>query len=138
MINLKLDSVIDGDLSLEDTIATLKWRHEDIDAFDIDPELVGTHVFNDETRPYRLYDLSHQNKNMTKNIKKFVDNNGYKSKLGGRNRLKLTLFVQSTMSEFKKLDDSRTPGMWIERVDAILAHCRNDHSHCDILGRNGL
>ena len=125
-------------MTLETTITNLEWRHEDIDTFNIDQELVGTRVFNDETRPYRLYDLSHEIKNMTKKIKNFVDKYGFATKLGGRNRLKLTLLVQSTMKEFKDFNESRTPGQWIDRIEAMLNHCRDDHSNCDLLGRNGL
>ena len=131
------NSVPDGDLSIEKTLKDMKWRHEDIDTFDIEEETVGSKVFNDETMPYRLYDASHESKNINGKIKKMVIESGFNTKLGGRNRLNLTLLVQSTMKEFKASDPSRTPGQWIDRVDSILLHCKDDHSQCDLLGRKG-
>ena len=131
------NSVPDGDLSIEKTMKDMQWRHEDIDTFDIDEEIVGSKVFNEDTLPYRLYDASHESKNINGKIKLMVNTYGFNTKLGGRNRLNLTLLVQSTMKEFKALDPSRTPLQWIDRVDAILLHCKDDHSQCDLLGRKG-
>ena len=129
--------VSDGDLTNEVTVANLRWREEDQVTFDLDSELVGEKVFKPDKAPFRLYDMSHESKNLNGKVKDLVEKNGFKTLLGPRNRLHLTLFIQMTMKQFYKEQSNPTPLKWIEHVDLILAHCRGNHSECDKLNRFG-
>ena len=119
------------------TITNLKWREEDQDTFDLDPELVGEKVFKSDGAPLRLYDMSHESKNLNGKVKALVEDNGFKTLLGPRNRLHLTLFIQMAMKQFYNEEKNPTPLKWIETVDSILAHCNGDHSNCGKLNRLG-
>ena len=47
---------------------SLRWNTDDIIEFDIDEELVDQKVFNDENAPLRLWDRSHEIKNVNKKL----------------------------------------------------------------------
>ena len=64
--------------------------------------------------------------------------NGDKLGLGNANRLTMTLFIQQSVLAFARLDESKqtkTPLMWVDRVDSMLEHFQGDHSKCAILER---
>ena len=90
-------------------MANLRWREEDQDTFDLDSELVGEKVFKPDNAPFRLYDMSHESKNLNGKVKDLVEKNGFKTLLGPRNRLHLTLFIQMTMKQFYKEQENPTP-----------------------------
>ena len=46
----------------------MKWDEDDICRFNIDIDQVGELVFTEETQPMRLWDLSHEIKNLPKKI----------------------------------------------------------------------
>ena len=51
----------------------------------------------------------------------------------------LVLFIKQTMLAFHHMDESsqsKRPLDWIMRVDALLQHCKGDHSQCEILERH--
>ena len=112
------------------------WRTEDCDTFDIEPDLVGTKVFNESNLPLRLFDAAHEGKNLGKKLKDLIVKHGWVAKLGKRNRLHLTLLIQTEMDQFRKID-GQTPNKWIDLIDSILGHCKGDHQNCDELKRSG-
>ena len=101
-------------------MANLRWREEDQVTFDLDSELVGEKVFKPDKAPFRLYDMSHESKNLNRKVKDLVEKNGFKTLLGPRNRLHLTLLIQMTMKQFYKEQSNPTRLKWIEHVDLIL------------------
>ena len=53
---------------VDETLKTMTWNQDDIESFGIGDDQVDQLVFNDETRPFRLYDLSHELKNLPSKI----------------------------------------------------------------------
>ena len=49
---------------------TLAWDEDDVERYGISDDQIGSLVFDDETRPFRLYDLSHELKNLPAKIHK--------------------------------------------------------------------
>ena len=50
----------------------------------------------------------------------------------------MTLFIQQSVLAFDRLDEkqeTKTPLMWVNRVDAMMKHFHGDHSDCSILER---
>ena len=50
----------------------------------------------------------------------------------------MTLFIQQSVLAFDLLDETqetKTPVMWVNRVDAMMKHFHGDHSDCSILER---
>ena len=50
----------------------------------------------------------------------------------------MTLFIQQSVLAFDRLDEtkeSKTPLMWVNRVDAMMKHFQGDHSDYSILER---
>ena len=63
------------------------------------------------------------------------------TRIGNQNKLDLVLFIKQTMLAFHHMDESsqsKRPLDWIMRVDALLQHCKGDHSQCGILERYGI
>ena len=126
----------DHDLSIDENLRTMVWRTEDCDTFDIEPHLVGTNVFNESNMPLRLFDAAHEGKNLGKKLKVLIEKHGWVAKLGKRNRLHLTLLIQTEMDRFREID-GQTPNKWIDLVDSVVSHCQGDHQNCDELKRSG-
>ena len=58
--------------------------------------------------------------------------------IGNANRLALILFIQQSVLAFSRLDETqetKTPLMWVNRVDSMLEHFQGNHSNCSILER---
>ena len=143
----------------------LQWNEDDQERFGIDEDQIGQFVFTDDTRPFRLYDQSHELKNLPSKIHErgesyhmshiFLSHflqflflsvflvkdskaNGDKMGLGNRNRLTMTLFIQQSIQAFHELPEiqqSKTPLDWVNRVEQMMNHFRGDHSNCYILER---
>ena len=60
--------------------------------------------------------------------------NGNVRGLGNKRKLDLNIFIQMTINSFAE-KEFRTPRDWCDIVDAIIMHCKGDHSHCSILER---
>ena len=61
------------------------------------------------------------------------------TRIGNKNKLDLVLFIKQTVLAFHHMDESsqsKRPLDWILRVDALLQHCKGDHSQCQILERH--
>ena len=61
------------------------------------------------------------------------------TRIGNQNKLDLVLFIKQSVLAFHHMDESsqsKRPLDWILRVDAILLHCKGDHSQCQILERH--
>ena len=56
-----------------------------------------TKVFNESNLPLRLFDAAHEGKNLGKKLKALIETHGWVTKLGKRNRLHLTLLIQTEM-----------------------------------------
>ena len=108
------------------------WRSEDQNTFGIEADKVGTKVFDDENLPFRLFDAAHESKNLGKKLKDLIEKYGWVTKLGKRNRLHMTLLIQTEVDKFHK-SDCLTPNKWINLVDSILSHCKGDHQNCNEL-----
>ena len=126
----------DHDLSVDSNLETMVWRSEDQDTFGIEPDLVGTKVFDESTMPYRLFDAAHEGKNIGKKLKSLIETNGFVAKLGKRNRLHLTLLIQTEVDQFHERENP-TPNQWIDLVDSMLSHCQGNHENCGQLKRSG-
>ena len=143
---------------MEHTIETLRWDSDDCYRFEIDESEIGNLLFTDDTRPMRLWDAAHENKNLPRkvhdvskcyyiHIRSFFHShdlvkaakcNGDVRGLGNSNRLSLTIFIQQSILAFYKREEkhqSKRPLDWIEVVDAMLLHFLGDHSSCECLER---
>ena len=112
----------------------LQWNADDVERYDIEEEKIGQFVFTEDTRPLRLYDLSHELKNLPSRIHdrgesyhmshisynmiyiitislyygflvKSSKANGDKLGLGNRNRLTMTLFIQQSIQAFHEMPE---------------------------------
>ena len=111
----------------------MQWDSDDIERYDIDEDQVGQFVFDDDNRPFRLYDLSHELKNLPykihergesyhmnhiiecdynqdfcaqcKFLVKSAGANGDKLGMGNRNRLYMTLFIQQCIQAFQDMPE---------------------------------
>ena len=64
--------------------------------------------------------------------------NGDVRGIGNQSRLVMTLFIQQSVLAFARMseeNESKTPRMWVDRVDAMMDHFKGDHSKCSILER---
>ena len=58
--------------------------------------------------------------------------------LGNESRLVMTLFIQQSVLAFARMSEekeSKTPRMWVDRVEVMMDHFKGDHSKCSILER---
>ena len=53
---------------MENTMQTLKWDSDDCVRLNIDESEIGDSVFNENNLPWRLWDASHENKNLPRKI----------------------------------------------------------------------
>ena len=53
---------------VDENLKTLQWDADDVERYDIEEDKIGQFVFTDDTRPFRLYDLSHELKNLPSRI----------------------------------------------------------------------
>ena len=112
----------------------MQWDADDVERYDIEEEKIGQFVFTDDTRPFRLYDLSHELKNLPSRIHdrgesyhmsnisydiiyiitisvyhwilvKSSGANGDKMGIGNRNRLNMTLFIQQSIQAFHEMPE---------------------------------
>ena len=60
--------------------------------------------------------------------------NGNVRGLGNKRKLDLNIFIQMTVNSFAE-KEFRTPRQWCDMVDALIMHCKGDHSNCSILER---
>ena len=61
--------------------------------------------------------------------------NGNVRGIGNKRKLDLNIFIQMTINSFAE-KEGRTPRDWCDTVDAIVMHCKGDHSNCSILERS--
>ena len=116
----------------------MKWSQDDVTDFGIEVSLVGQEVFDVETIPIIYNDISHLTKNAGKTVQDIIAKTcgGDKLGIGNSNKRLLIDHVQHQFKSFYKLEDERTPELWLERVETMLCHLADDHHKCDILECN--
>ena len=116
----------------------MKWSQDDVTDFGIDVSLVGQEVFDVATMPIIYNDISHLTKNAGKTVQDIIAKTcgGDKLGIGNSNKRLLIDHVQHQFKSFYKLEDERTPELWLERVETMLCHLADDHHKCDILECN--